>query len=326
MNLQKSMLIWMSGLYIPKISELNRLRREALEKIQFLVIRKFTRVPVNIKLKTFEDKKHSSPKISLLLSEIHPEYDYTKLEYVDRLYIPLRCFRSVKNRKAIDKIKSKFNIYVYLPTVITSNYSNIVNLLIDSIAPNYNIKGFVFSNAGDLLYLKGENYKKYEFIANYTMNVFNDYTINELSNHNIAAITLSPELNKSDIQNMHSSIDKELIVYGKIKVMTAKYCLLGSSNGCYPTCDGKCKSGKNFYLKDRLGFLFKVVPSMLQPITNIYNSKTLSIEYSDLNIDYARIDVLEESIPEINNIINLVKEGKRMEGPAYTNGHLNRDV
>ncbi|MDE5831329.1 MAG: hypothetical protein K2H53_07190 [Clostridia bacterium] len=56
-----------------------------------------------------------------------------------------------------------------------------------------------------------------------------------------------------------------------------------------------------------MGFVFKVIPNSLQTLTNIYNSKTLSTQYDDLNIDYARIDILEETIPEINNVIRTVK-------------------
>ena len=75
-----------------------------------------------------------------------------------------------------------------------------------------------------------------------------------------------------------------------------------------------------------MGFLFKVIPNNLQTLSNIYNSKILSIEYDDLNVDYARIDILEETIPEINNIIKTVKSGKRFEGPEFTNGNSNRFV
>jgi len=97
--------------------------------------------------------------------------------------------------------------------------------------------------------------------------------------------------------------------------------------GCYPTCPSKCREKQSeFYLKDRIGMKFKVIPNNLQTLSSIYNSKILSIEYDDLNIDYARIDILEETIPEINNIIRTVKAGKRFEGPEYTNGHMNRDV
>lgn len=315
------------GLYIPHLSQINSLRREALEKIEFLISRKYTRVPVEIKKKSFEQKPYTKTKFSLLLSQMNPIYDYKNLEKVDRVYIPLRCFRNVKNKNAIKDITSKFDTYIYLPAVINLNYLNLLDSFIASFVASYDIKGFVFSSIGELGILQNENYKDLEFIANYTLNVFNDYTVDALENYNISTVTISPELRKQDIQAIHSRINKELIVYGKLKVMTSKYCLLGHSNGCYPKCDVKCKDTEhNYYLKDRMGLLFKVIPNNLQTLSNIYNSKTLSIDYSSLNIDYARIDILEENISEINNIIRTVKSGNRFEGPDYTNGNLNRCV
>ena len=89
----------------------------------------------------------------------------------------------------------------------------------------------------------------------------------------------------------------------------------------------KCHNTENkYYLKDRMGFLFRVIPDNLQTVTTIYNSKILSIDYKDLDIDYARIDILDENIEEINNVIHTVKNYKRFEGQNYTNGHMNRDV
>lgn len=317
-----------NNLYIPKISEINALRRDALEKMELLVTRRFTRVPISAKQKSFQNKSTLSyTKISLLLSQLDPSFDYSKINYVDKLYIPLRLFYNMSElEQSINEIISNFNTYIYLPSVINSNYLNLLDNLISSVVSKYNIKGFVISSIGELGIIKNDKYKNLEFIANYTLNAFNDYTINELAKNDINTITLSPELNKIDIQNIKSSINKELVVYGKLKVMTSKYCLLGHSNNCYPTCDSKCKDNKEYYLKDRMGFLFKVIPNNLQTLSSIYNSKTLSIEYSDLNIDYARIDILEENIDEINNIIKTVKNCKRFEGLEYTNGHLNRCV
>ena len=314
------------NLYIPKLSTLNALRRELLEKMQAMVVRKFTRVPILVKEKAFENKPYSNTKISLLLSQINPDFDYSQLEYVDRVYIPLRCIRNSKNREVLKEITSRFDSYIYLPTVINLNFLNLSDVFITAAMALYNIKGIVLSSIGQLDFTRNEKYKHLDFIANYTLNIFNDYTLNELAKSNINTVTLSPELNKVDIQKISSPVNKELIVYGKLKVMVAKYCLLGSANGCYPTCKSKCKENNSYYLRDRLGYLFKVIPNNLQSISNIYNSKTLSIEYDDLNIDYARIDILEETIPEINDIIKTVRNGKILEGPRYTTGNLNRFV
>ena len=75
-----------------------------------------------------------------------------------------------------------------------------------------------------------------------------------------------------------------------------------------------------FYLKDRLGFEFRIIPDNTSTITTIYNSKTTSIKTSDLNINNLRIDILDENIDEINNIINTVLSGERFEGKNFTNG------
>ena len=314
------------NLYIPKISEINALRRDALAKLESLVCLKFTRVPTEVKEKNFKEKKHSNPKISLLFKELDSSYDYSLVDNVDRAYIPLKYFGRAEFKHCVDAITSKFKTYIYMPPIVTANYANIVALNINKALSSYNIAGFVISNTSSLYNIKKDEYKNYEFISNYSMNVYNDYTISELARLGVDCVTLSSELNKTDIQNIHSPIDKELTVYGRARLMITKYCLLGSSNSCYPKCDMKCKSGNKYYLKDRMGFLFRIIPDNLKTITSIYNSKILSIEYGDLNIDYARIDVLEESIDEINNVIRTVKVGKRFEGSNYTNGHLNRDV
>ena len=44
------------------------------------------------------------------------------------------------------------------------------------------------------------------------------------------------------------------------------------------------------------------------------------------NIDYARIDVLDETIEEINEIIHRVHNNQRFDGSHYTNGNLNKEI
>lgn len=222
------------NLYIPKLSAINALRREALERLEFLITRKLTRVPIKVKEKTFTDKPHSDVKISLALLQLNNEFDYTEMDDVDRVYIPLRCFRDVKNKKSLREISSKFDIYLCLPMVINLNYSNLLDTQIQAIVSEYNIKGFLFSSIGELGLIRHGDYKDLDIVSNYNLNVFNDYTLDTLSRYGTSSITLSPELSHEDIKNLKCASNKELIVYGRIKVMTAKYCLLGSSNRLLP--------------------------------------------------------------------------------------------
>lgn len=317
------------GLYV-NISDLNELRRKAIDEITTSIItsnkRKITKTIPKLEL-TETSHNPKNKKISLLLNILDINTNYSELENVDNIYIPLKYFALPEYANIIRNISCSFNTYIYMPTIIKANYRNLFTNNIDSALENYNIKGFVLSNIGNFDML--DKYKdKYEFIGNYTLNVFNNASINEYKNLGLNTITLSPELNKLDIQEITRTINTpiELIVYGKTPVMTTGYCLLGSSNKCYPRCKSLCKNSSTYSLKDRLELQFRVLPDPVQTVTTIFNSKIASIESKDLNVDSVRIDILDENILEINNIIRTVKSGKRLDGKDYTNGNFTREV
>ena len=64
----------------------------------------------------------------------------------------------------------------------------------------------------------------------------------------------------------------------------------------------------------------------MECISNIYNSKITSIACKDLNLDSIRIDILDETIDEINRVVLTHKSGNKLEGKLYTNGNINKDV
>lgn len=307
------------GLFIQSISSLNELRRQSISEYQQKLISSFKRnsieLPDFLENRFIKTTFNYNKKISLLLNVLNTNFDYSNLHVVDRIYIPLKYFRAKKYANILSAITQIFDTYIYMPTIIRNNLS------IESIIKNYDIKGFVLSNIGDFELLK--NYSaKYKFICNYTFNIYNDLTINEL---NVDTVTLSPELNKLDLQNIYAN-NTELIVYGNTPIMNSNYCLLGKSNKCYPECKKLCNSSNKYFLKDRLGFLFRIIPDNYETVTTIYNSKITSIPHKEVNIDSVRIDILDENISEINNIIRVVKTGEKLEGKNYTNGNFSRNV
>lgn len=311
-----------AGLYIPSISKLNELRRIALEKLENLAINKFSRKPITV---CFENNAHikklEKAKISLLLNELNLNYDYSALEQVDKIYIPFKHFLDKKYLNILNIFSN--NLYIYMPSIIRKNYKKLIKNNLNSILENFKISGFVISNLADLELLPKDS--KYEIIGNYTLNVFNNYTIEELENLNITKTTLSPELSKLSLS--HNIItDAELIVYGTTPVMTANYCLLGKSNHCYLDCTRMCNLENKYYLKDRMGFNFRIIPDNIETVTTIYNTKTTSISIENLGFSSYRIDILDENIDKINFVINQVKNGLRLEGAKFTNGNFNREV
>ena len=332
------------NLFLPKVSSLNELRRTALENVENFAISNIQRISDGINYNACnENSKNDNNansvenKISVLLNILNEKYDYSSLEGINIVYIPLKYFVNKKYSNILETLSKKFELYIYLPTIIKANYRNLLSLNIENAIKSYNIKGFVLSNISNLLLLDNVlencslNKNNFNFIANYTFNIFNNHSVKELKKLGFNRFTISPELNKETILDLTSSntevLASELIVYGKTPLMNMNYCLLGKANKCYPNCDAKCNSCNKYYLKDRLGLNFEIIPDNIQTVTTIYNSKTTSIESADfVSTNVFRIDVIDESIDDINNIVSIVKSGNRFEGKEFTNGNLNREV
>lgn len=321
------------NLHISHISDLNNIRRTAIKKLENEVLSSAKHTN-SIKLMPNSNIRNNKisinyRKISVLLEDINQNFDYSKLDGFNNIYIPFKFFIGKTYYSILRILSKKFSMYIYMPTITKFNYGSLILNKLDEIIDSFNIKGFVISNISGFKFL--EKYignKKYDLVANYTMNIFNNITIDQLKSMGITTITPSVELSSNVLNNLinTSSLHIELIAYGRSILMNSSYCLLGKSNQCYSECDVKCTNGKKYYLKDRLGFKFRILPDNIQTVTSIYNSKITSIDTKDFNINSARINILDETIDEINKIIKEVKLGNRLEGKDYTNSNLNRNV
>ncbi len=306
------------GLFIPKISLLNDLRRNALEGLEKLVIKEHTHNIKNAQIDTTSLLKDSSlncnKSISLLLNIIDKNIDYSSLKNIDKLYIPLKFF--INENSQISNLCNIFPVFVYMPHILKDS----INIDFEKLVNNFNVKGFVISHISQI-----EKVSKFnlELIGNFNLNIYNRFSINKLHTLNLSTITISPELDKFDTNTLQklSSTKSEIIVYGKLPVMTNNYCYLGKTNKCYKECDKKCLTNNKYYLKDRMSFNFRIIPDNLQTITTIYNSKILSVKPSEFNSSSIRIDILDEDFNQIQNIINTIKSDNRFEGKEYTNGN-----
>lgn len=318
------------NLHIPSISAINDLRRSAISMLEEKMLTDFARSrskKLDLSTKLSTPCSSSTKKISLLLENINLKYDYSKLDNVDNVYIPLKYFNNKQFSEILHNLSNRFNMFIYMPTIIKPNYKNLLLNVLENVLQEFNIKGFIISNIADFKFLE-EYIGKYSFVANYTMNIFNSFSIESLKKLGVSIVTPSIELNKNILEEIcsNSCLPIELIAYGRTVLMNSSYCLLGKSNKCYPECEMRCVSGNAYYLKDRLGFTFRVIPDNIQTVTSIYNSKITSINTSDFSISSVRINILEENIDEINNIISVVRSGKKLEGSDYTNGNLNKEI
>lgn len=114
-----------------------------------------------------------------------------------------------------------------------------------------------------------DKYNDKKITADYTLNAFNSLSLRTLSSLGADRVCISPELNVWQIKAIDDYIEKEIIVYGRIPLMTVQNCVIKSANGACCCDDG-------FYvLKDRKGAEFPLAPDKGRCINTIYNSKPL---------------------------------------------------
>ena len=320
-----------NNVFLPKISALNELRRTALESVYNFAVNNIKKQSCEIEVSEVDVGKIeiSEKQFSVLLNVLNLDFDYSKLENIDNIYIPLKYFSNTKYSKILEILSNKLKLYIYMPTIIKANYRNLFYNNIEKTIEKYNIKGFVVSNISNLKILEDITKNNHsELIANYTFNIFNNYSVSELKNLGLNRFTISPESDMEIVTSLcnNSLLNKEMIVYGNTPLMNMNYCLNGKTNKCYPTCTSKCNSDNKYFLNDRKNMKFRVIFDNIQTVSTIYNSKITSICSNDFDINCSRIDILDETIDDINFIVSQVKDGKRLEGKEYTNGNLNREI
>lgn len=323
------------NVFLPKLSTLNELRRNVLEQVEsYAIAHCFRNVlpPSRNKLSLNKTSKIQTPKISVLLRTLNIDFNYETLSNsIDHIYIPLKFFTNRKYANILKILSNRFDVYIYMPTIVKGNYKNLFYANAENSVKNYNIQGFVISNICNIRLLN-ELFtnldKHFKLVANHTLHAFNLHTISALKNLRISCFTISPELDQKTIQGLCSDsiLEKEMIVYGRIPLVHMNYCLLGETDKCYPTCKTYCQTDYSYFLKDRLNMHFPIIPDSIQTVTTLLNSKITSISPKDFSINFARIDIWNEDISQINDIVRIVKCGKRLEGKNYTNGNLNKSI
>ena len=304
-----------NNLYIPSISKLNQLRRDCINKLEEILIERIHRKHKDCEVLAKTESKSQMPNkkitkhISVLLNVLNAYENYSCLDEVNRIYIPLKYFFMPEFTTQLNTLTKSHNCYIYMPIVLKDSIMKKVSNKLDEILSNYCIKGFVVSNISQVHMLQKYS-KQYELIGNYSLNIYNDYTAKELADLGISCITPSPELDEEALNSINSSIDTEYIVYGNIPVMTTNYCLLSGSNFCLEKCKNNCTNlEQEYYLKDRKNANYRVIPDSFSKTTTIFNSKKINVNIDELNVDSVRFDFIDEKNGKIGDTLKNSHKG-----------------
>lgn len=150
--------------------------------------------------------------------------------------------------------------------------------------------------------------------GDYPLNIYNDMSIRFFAEQGMTSMTLSPELNCSQIANLsHDKIDVECLVHGNLTLMVSEYCMMGSYLGGLHTgkCNQACMRGE-FQLNDRKNERFPVVTDQFCRM-HILNGKVLSMlphvpKFGLMGIDRIRVEGKKGTIEYLTKITKLYKE------------------
>lgn len=334
------------------ISELNNIRRSAAEQLEQKRILSFKKEAANFDKRTFNlnsyfpgnvKKINRDKKISAIFYDYPYGMDFKDLD-VDRVYLPFTEIMGNEGLKSIHETKKE--VYAYIPAVIRGNYTEILKKNLQKVSEI--VDGFLAGSPAAYEIIREKLGNNVPVIGDFTINIINSYSLNKLKELGFTGGTISCELNMSQITQMKypENFDTELVVYGKVPVMTSEYCPVGGSVGkCEPRkCGNLCKDGV-YNLSDRKGAEFLVKSDCIDCRSTIFNSNVLfapelSEQISRTEIEHIRLSFVDETEKDIREICSLYgsllghdkitpymeKLIERIKASGFTRGHFQKGV
>ena len=310
------------------ISAINELRREAIKILEAKILNgSIDRFEIenNLENKKFEKQnKDKKSKIKVFFNKFK-DLENSSLNDIDEIII---------RAKDLEKFNKKFKsreVSIYLDKFYS--YKELENLR-EYILKNQNVRGIWINNLSEYYIFKDDGL---EINGDIGLNVFNRLTSNFFRDLGLNSITLSPELNSSQIQKIVNKNDTEfnLISYGRLPVMTMKHCPFSIIKNCKdekncPTC-----RYKNYLLRDEKNVDFEVLRQ--NTFTEIFNSYPILLDgYVNRLLDnkVSLLILADEFTDEIIELYKNYKEEdfknikKKLEDKyqQVTKGHINRGI
>lgn len=267
-------------LMIP-FSEINEIRRQAVEKMKELLFHltavdeadkeQFEKGKRGLLSRTKSMQKTSRTDLNVMVSRLEPAYAAVKAG-ADRVYVDLSGMITRKRLKIADLHELNQYAQPYgceivpaLPRIQKPGEIERWNSLMG---------GFSSVMAGNLGGLKWCLDHGIKSRVDYSLNIFNDYSLRYLQDLKVHGICLSPELNFNRLKSFGSLNQAEIIVHGDILLMTSQYCFLNGVLGDHEEpCSAYCLQDE-YGIKDEMGYTFPVCTDADCRLY-IFNSRTL---------------------------------------------------
>lgn len=312
-----------------RVSDLNNLRREALEGIQKSITKSYRRRRPEKSNKSCEEITKPSG-VGIFYQCITKEQLRALLdEGINDIIVDV--FNRDKDALKINDIielanNKKINIYLKVPNIIKSEFDSVVNI-IDKIK-GY-IKGIVTVNVGIIRKYQ----KEMMIIGDYKLNIINSEAL-KFYQKEVTVPTISLELNRKEIKSMLKNVNGNVqgIIYGKTELMISEYCPIGSTFGeksACKDCNLACTRDK-FTLVDRMNEKFRVMTDIFcrsyilnpNPINLIEEKEDLM----NLGVNSFRVEFRDENYKEVKKVLRMLRGEEKINSNEYTKGHYRRGI
>lgn len=243
--------------------------------------------------------------------------------------------------------ENNVDLYVALPRVSRQWRKDIDNDWIEKLTgyDNEEVKGFLVRTMGQYNLVKNSNKK---IVIDSSFNIMNKEAVDFFSkDSNVDTVCLSVEANLQEINTMGNS-KCQMVVYGYLPLMKTTQCPIGNFIGEKKTrfyCNRK-DSGKLYFLKDRKGMKFPLMPDCKNCYCSILNSQPLFTlkfynEILESTTGSVRLDFTKEGAGKVRRITesycemtkenpevtaNTLKLLEEMQDKGNTKGHFFRGV
>lgn len=308
------------------ISAINELRREGLKILEDKILsRSIERVRVENKLEGHENNFKREKSLIKVFFNKFEDLKKTDLNKIDEIII---------RTKDLEKFKKSFGnreVSIYLDKFYS--YDELERLRA-YILKNRNVKGLWINNLSEYYIFTDDGL---ELNADLGLNIFNRNSLDFFKELGFKSVTLSPEMNSGQIQNIikGEGMEVNVISYGRVQVMTMKHCPYSIEKNCVderncPTC-----KFKNYLLRDEKSVDFEVLRQ--NTFTEIFNSYPILLDGYVNKLKENKISLVLLADEFTDQVIDLYKDYKeedfyklkeKLEDKykEVTKGHINRGI
>ncbi|MEA4815658.1 MAG: DUF3656 domain-containing protein [Lachnospiraceae bacterium] len=326
------------------IKSLNDMRRRSCDELAEKILENSRRSTKPFPLYVGKEKPAvRNKRLTVSVSTLEQLKTVLKFGEAERVYIEVND-EFAKNLDYIKEASKKHSgrLFLAFPRVYRGYAKAVYSEFIKSISPY--IDGFLIRSAGEV-YIAND--LKKPFVIDFSLNVLNNETLKFWHNEGALAVTLSPELNLSEIRTAGEKYS-EILGYGYMPLMVTHQCPIGNFAGGKTNVMFCSKKGNSagYTLKDKKSESFYIKTDCKTCTCEILNGKPLFLlkffdEIADSPSGFLRLSFTIESGEKTEEMLEAyasiceapdeidVKTDiliKSMEGNKSTKGHYFRGV